>query len=364
LNRKILLLFRRSEIYYGISFPSFFKENLLLGLIFAVFLGGCATQGNLSSIQRDANYGAQELMQMQKNVSDLNAEIKKISSKVDAQAKKQNDLQQEISVLSSETKSRFSYFEKKVESSGEPMRHSQAGLGARLDKLQAELQNLTGRFEAGKNSAEKTFRETQNVRERSQARLDNLAKRITVLSRALDNFETNQGRPAGKFLVRSERETEERAPASVRPKSDASPVPAARAKKNLENPQGASDLDEAFKKAFDLFAAGDIEGAKTGFQSFLQAHGNTRYAESAHFWLGECYFRGKKFEEAILEYEEVINKFPKGNKAPDALFRQAAAFFEMKDTANAKLMLKELIKRYPNTTQAARARAKLKEVSS
>ncbi len=303
-------------------------------------------------------------MHLQKNLSDLNSEVKKISSKIDAQVKKEDELQQQINALSIESETRFSYFGKKFESSTQPMKQYQADLGARVDRLQADLQRLAARFEENKSAAEGTFRETQNARESSQARLDDLGKRVTALNRAIEDFETKQGRLAGKVLVRSEREGREENPVSARPQSEASQTPAAHAKKELANSKPASNADEAFKKAFDLYSAGDIDGAKAGFQGVLQAHGNTRYAESAHFWLGECYFRQKKFGEAILEYEEVIKKFPKGNKAPDALFRQAAAFFEMKDTVNAKLILKELIRRYPNTTQAARARTKLKDMSS
>jgi len=63
-----------------------------------------------------------------------------------------------------------------------------------------------------------------------------------------------------------------------------------------------------------------------------------------------------------LEFDEVIKKYPKGNKVPDALFRQGIAFLEMKDTINAKLILKEVVKRFPKSDQANRARKKLKEI--
>jgi TolA-binding protein len=38
------------------------------------------------------------------------------------------------------------------------------------------------------------------------------------------------------------------------------------------------------------------------------------------------------------------------------------AFLEMNDTTNAKLILKEVIKRFPKSDQANRARKKLKEI--
>jgi tol-pal system protein YbgF len=94
----------------------------------------------------------------------------------------------------------------------------------------------------------------------------------------------------------------------------------------------------------------------------LEVYPKSKYSENAHYWLGECYFAEKKYEEAILEFDEVIKKYPKGNKVPDALYRQGIAFLEMKDAVNAKLILKEVVKRFPKSEQANRARKKLKEI--
>jgi TolA-binding protein len=38
------------------------------------------------------------------------------------------------------------------------------------------------------------------------------------------------------------------------------------------------------------------------------------------------------------------------------------AFLEMKDTTNAKLILKEVVKRFPKSDQAKKAQKKLKEI--
>ena len=64
----------------------------------------------------------------------------------------------------------------------------------------------------------------------------------------------------------------------------------------------------------------------------------------------------------MFRTDEVIKKYAKGNKVPDALYRQGMAFWEMKDTTNAKLILKEVVRRFPQSDQANRARKKLKEL--
>ncbi len=341
----------------------FIKPNVVWGLAFAAFLAGCATRGDMESIQLDTSNSSREVLRMQRNLQDLNAEIKHLSLKIDAQAKKQNDIQQQISILSAETKTRFSYYGKKLESSSQPMRQSQEGMGARVDKLQLELKNLTRRFEESKYSAEMTYRETRNLRESYQAKIDDLGKRITGLNKAMDDIETKQARQAYKPLLIPEVEPEEQNSAPSRRESKASPPPPpAPAKKVTEKPEAGSGPEESLKNAYGLFTGGDIEGAKAGFQRVLRLYGKTKHAENAHYWLGECYFKEKKFDDAILEYEEVIKKYPKGKKVPDALLWQGLAFLEMKDAKNAKLILNEVIKRFPKSNQAAQARKKLNKI--
>jgi tol-pal system protein YbgF len=328
--------------------------RFLLALILAAvfLLGGCATQSDMDAVQRDSNNQTKELLGLQRNLYDLNAEMKEISAKLDSLEKRTSTLQRDVNVMSGEVKSKVGLLEKEMESSSQPMRRYQADLGARLDKMQLEVQNLTGRFEEGKYFAEKTFGATKNY----QTRLEELEKRVAALSKSPEGGEKKPepaGRPPG------EKGEEEKPPVITAPADPSKEAPAKKAeppKKPVAGP------DEAYKKSYDLYSKGNIEGAQKEFKRFLEAYPKSKYAENAHFWLGECYFSQKKYEDAILEFDEVIKKYPKGNKIPDALYRQGMAFLEMKDTTNAKLILKEVVRRFPQSDQANRARKKLKEL--
>jgi tol-pal system protein YbgF len=327
-----------------------FLPALILAAVF--LLGGCATQSDMDSVQRDSNNQIKELLGLQRNLYDLNAEMKEISAKLDSLEKRTSTLQRDANVMSGEVKSKVGLLEKEMESSSQPMRRYQADLGARLDKMQLEVQNLTGRFEEGKYFAEKTFGATKNY----QTRLEELEKRVAALSKSPEGGEKKPepaGRPPG------EKGEEEKPPVITAPADPSKEAPAKKAeppKKPVAGP------DEAYKKSYDLYSKGNIEAAQREFKRFLEAYPKSKYAENAHFWLGECYFSQKKYEDAILEFDEVIKKYPKGNKIPDALYRQGMAFLEMKDMTNAKLILKEVVRRFPQSDQANRARKKLKEL--
>jgi TolA-binding protein len=55
----------------------------------------------------------------------------------------------------------------------------------------------------------------------------------------------------------------------------------------------------------------------------------------------------------------VIETYPKGNKVPASLLKQGFAFLNLGDEVNARLILKELIKKYPKSNEAAIARKKI-----
>ena len=112
------------------------------------------------------------------------------------------------------------------------------------------------------------------------------------------------------------------------------------------------------KKAFDNE---DFGAARKAFESFLKRFPQSDQADNAQFWIGETYYRENWYEKAILEYQKVIENFPKGNKVPAALLKQGMAFIELGDKENAGLIFKELVDRYPRSTEAKIAAQKLKQ---
>ncbi len=92
---------------------------------------------------------------------------------------------------------------------------------------------------------------------------------------------------------------------------------------------GASSEIRDYEDAFRLYRAGDYRRAIDQFESFLQTHASSDYADNALFWLGECHFKLGDHERAVLVFEDVVKRYPNGNKVPDALYRQGRALLEI-----------------------------------
>jgi tol-pal system protein YbgF len=125
-------------------------------------------------------------------------------------------------------------------------------------------------------------------------------------------------------------------------------------------PKAKKTPDELYAAAKQQFDRGEYEAAREQFQAFLDQHPKSKQADNAQFWLGEVFYREKWYEKAILEYQKVIENYPKGDKIRGALLKQGFSFLNLDDKSNARLILRELIRKYPDSNEAEIAKKKLK----
>ncbi len=116
-----------------------------------------------------------------------------------------------------------------------------------------------------------------------------------------------------------------------------------------------------FEAGLEKFRAGRFPEAMADMKSYLASSPDPSLADDAHFWIGESLYAQGKYEDAVLQYDTVSKKFPKGDKVPDALLKQGMSFYKMEDSETGNLVLERLVHGYPNTDAAARAKKIMKE---
>lgn len=120
--------------------------------------------------------------------------------------------------------------------------------------------------------------------------------------------------------------------------------------------------DSVYKAAKEMLDQGNNEQARDAFETFLKKYPDSENADNARFWIADSYYRDKWYEKAILEYQKVVEQYARGNKVPSAMLKQGYAFSNLGENSNAKLVLKELIKKFPGTREADMAAEKLKKL--
>ena len=121
-------------------------------------------------------------------------------------------------------------------------------------------------------------------------------------------------------------------------------------------------LDEilCYEEAYNYYRIEDCDMALHSFRRCIEKFPNSKEKYHAYFWMGECYFDKGDYGKAILNYQVFISSPGSDSMKPKALFKQAMAFRALGDTETYRSLLKELVRDYPHTDEALKAKEFLK----
>jgi len=278
-------------------------------LICAIALAGCVTTDDLNYVTRSLN---QQIATMQGNVTRLQESLEAHDAMIEENRK----------VVAQDEDLR------------KTLRKNQADVGADIINLRDEVQRLRGAVE------------------------EMSVELKTLKSSMLGGTPSDQGGSLGDLETRM-RNVEGRLKIHA---SGPLPVPPKKTQARTSVPAEKPDSEQLYSDAYKVFVEQEYESAKKKFQEFLKLFPDMEYSDNAQFWIAECFYFQDKYEEAILEYEKVIQNYPKGNKVPNALLKQALSFLKLGDKASSRLLLQRVVKDFPGTTPAETARTKLLEI--
>lgn len=106
-----------------------------------------------------------------------------------------------------------------------------------------------------------------------------------------------------------------------------------------------------YNKGYEMYNQGKYPQTISIFRDFLQKYPKDNLADNAQYWIAESYYAQKLFEKAIEEFKKV-EKYPDGNKAPDAYYKIYLAYTEMGKKKEAEKWKKELLKKFKDSEPA------------
>ncbi|HEU5059758.1 MAG TPA: tol-pal system protein YbgF [Kofleriaceae bacterium] len=123
-----------------------------------------------------------------------------------------------------------------------------------------------------------------------------------------------------------------------------------------------ADPRAEYQRYLDAARAGNHDYAAQGLRSFLDQHPGHDLADNAQYWLAETYYARKRYALAAVEFEKVVERYPGGNKLPDALLKIGYCRAQAGKRAEAIAVLRRLVRAHPASAPAALARVKLEEL--
>ena len=130
---------------------------------------------------------------------------------------------------------------------------------------------------------------------------------------------------------------------------------------------------DIYQASYIDFSKGSYALAMAGFAEFIRRFPDHPLAGNAQYWIGESHFsiaRGyansgqtdkvaPEMELAVQEFRKVIANYPRGEKAPTALYKEALALLELKQPAVAQQRLEYLVSNFPQSEETPLARERL-----
>ncbi|RNC66303.1 MAG: tol-pal system protein YbgF [Desulfuromonadales bacterium] len=269
-------------------------------LLVMLVLAGCATRTDLEVVQRDNDELKSRLFRIEKDLGGVKTEARE------------------------SIESTLRDFQKEREGA----RKGLADLQASMEGLKVDQQVLAGKLDDLSLATRKPADDVALLKEDLERRLTALDERLAKAEKGLDALQKK-----------------------------VSDTDASRAKEAEK-----ASPETLYQKGLEAYRGGNFPVAREAFTKFLEQNPKHELVSNARYWTGETYYSEKKYEQAILEFQEVIKNFPGKEKVPAAMFKQAMAFHEIGDKKSARFVLKKLVEEYPASEEAKRAKERLKEM--
>jgi len=198
---------------------------------------------------------------------------------------------------------------------------SMTALQGSLEKLQTDnggkVEQLSGRIQSLNDS------------------LDELKARLAKVGKQLDDMQaTQQSAAAGQAAQQAQQQALAQAPPP----------------------------DVLYNNGLRDYNAGKNDLAKQEFSDYVKFYANTDLAGNAYFYLAELAYKQGNFQEAVTNYDQVLQNFPTGNKAPSSDLKKGLALIELGKKDDGIAELRHVIQRYPRSNEALQAKDRLRKL--
>jgi tol-pal system protein YbgF len=148
------------------------------------------------------------------------------------------------------------------------------------------------------------------------------------------------------------------APAPARTPAETKPRPA-----TVQPPAPTMSPQEAYSMAYNDYLKGNYDLAVESFKLYRQQFPDSPLADNALYWIGECRYSQRKYEEAIDAFDELVISYPQGDKAAAAHLKKGLSFIELGRKPEALAALKLLVAKYPLEEESRIAQDKIRELT-
>lgn len=122
--------------------------------------------------------------------------------------------------------------------------------------------------------------------------------------------------------------------------------------------KAAATPRERYDQAFQYLQKREYDKAANAFDAFVKDNPDSPLSSNALYWLGETHYFRKDYAEAARVFLDGYKRYPKGNKAPDNLYKLGKSLAGIDEKQPACAAWGKLLKSYPDANKRLLGNAK------
>ena len=248
------------------------------------------------------------------------------------------------------------------------------GASKEIIQLQTQVQQLQDQMTQMKQSFDQQMGVMQHLIEQSTDNVNKATTAVNTLQTTLQKQQTDSGTHVDQLSGQIQ---------SLNDSLDEVKARLNRVSKQLEDMQSAQQSlqaqqaqqqaqqqalaqapppDVLYNNALRDFNAGKNDLASQEFSDYIKFYPNTDLAGNSYFYLADIEYRQGNFQKAAKDYDQVVQNFPSGNKAPSAQLKKGFSLIELGQKDDGAAELRHVIQRWPRSTEATQAKERLRKL--
>jgi tol-pal system protein YbgF len=225
----------------------------------------------------------------------------------------------------------------------------------RLEQLQSEVQQLTGKVEEQAYLIAEMKKHQSTMYSDFDERMQSLEKKTEGVASSAAETTEKQGPSVESSVAASsaDKQVVEQKKEVVQASGEAS------APTHAPHPLPVGDEKQQYQQAYDALRNGHTSQAIAEFNALLSQNPGGEYANNAQYWLGEAYRVNQDIDSARKAFNSVIENYPDSSKVPDALLKLGYIEVDQKNMVKAREYLTRVTLDFPSSTAAQLASKKL-----
>ncbi|HKT24308.1 MAG TPA: tetratricopeptide repeat protein [Terriglobales bacterium] len=246
--------------------------------------------------------------------------------------------------------------------------------------LQTQVQALQDQIARLQQSNDERFGAMRSLLEQNTDTLNRLANSLDAVSHSLQTTTTDQGSKIDQVsaqvqslhdsvdelkarLAKVSKQLDDMAAAQQNLQS--APQPGQPGATTPQQPQAAAPPpDVLYNNALSDYNGAKYNLASQEFADYVKYYGNTDLAGNAQYYIADIEYKQGNYQQAVQDYDKVIEQYPSGNKASAAQLKKGYALINIDQRDAGIRELRSLIARYPRSLEAQQARDRLRSLGA